>query len=204
MSKQHLQTFKQRALSWSSISSWEYDKEKWAAKYLDGIQDPPSKEMLFGNEVGGKLASDPTFLPDVPRYAQFEKKLEGKIGTINLLGFIDSFCPTGKHVHEYKTSSNVKKWNQKSVDTHGQLDFYLLLIYLNYKLPPESVNVALHYIPVEEGNDFNMKLSNAPIQSFSTKRSTMDIIKFGAKLKKTFDKMCKFAEQYPDEGMPQQ
>lgn len=187
---------KSRPLSWSAVSLFEYDKEQWYRKYVLNEPQKTSPAMEFGKQIGEKLASDPTFLPDVPRYAQFEKKLEGKIGSINLLGFIDSFCPTGKHIHEYKTSSNIKKWNQKSVDTHGQLDFYLLLVYLNYRLPPEQINVALHYIPVEEGSDFNMKLSNKPIKSFSTKRSTMDIIKFGAKLKKTFDKMCKYAEEY--------
>lgn len=194
--KLHVDRLKSKPLSWSAISSWEYNKDQWARKYLDNIIDPPNNQMEFGNEIGRRLAEDPTFLPEVKRHKIFEKKLEGKIGDICLIGFFDSFCPDKKHFFEYKTSSNDDKWTQKSCEKHGQLDFYYLLIWLNYGIPPEEIETELFYIPVEEGQDFKMKLSERPIKSFKVKKTTKDILKFGKYIKDTYKQMEAFAEKY--------
>lgn len=187
---------KTRPLSWSAISSFEYDPEQWYRKYVLNEAQPSNPAMEFGKVIGEKLATDPTFLPEVPRYKHFEKKLEGKIGDIYLLGYLDSFCPDEKHILEYKTSGNKKKWSKKSVMQHGQLDFYYLLIWLNYQIPPENIKCHLVYIPVEEGNDFNMKISSQPIQIFEAKKTTMDILKFGAYIKEVYNRMIRYAEEH--------
>lgn len=194
--KKHVLKLKSKPLSWSSLSSWDYDKNQWARKYLDGISDPPNSQMLFGNEIGNKIANDPTFLPEVLRYKQFEKGLGGKIGDIELIGFLDSFCPKHKYFKEYKTSSNTKRWTKKTTNEHGQLDFYYLLIWLNYSVAPENIDCELFYIPVEEGQDFRMKLSDAPIQSFKVKKTVLDILKFGKFIQKTYKEMEIFAKKY--------
>lgn len=187
--------FEFKPLSWSAMSSFMYDKEQWARKYVDGIIDPPNAQMGFGNVVGQKLASDPTFLPAVPRYAQFEKKLEGKIGEIELIAFLDSFDPETKAFFEYKTSSNKTKWTQKSAEAHGQLDFYFLLLWLNYQIPPEKVRCSLHYIPVHETGDFQMEISKESIKFFEVCKTTKDILKFGAEIKKIYKEMITYADK---------
>jgi hypothetical protein len=197
--KHHVQKLKSKPLSWSAMSSWFYDKDQWAKKYLDGIETPPNKEMLFGNVIGQKLASDQSFLPQVPRYKQFEKELRSKIGDIELIGFLDSFCPNKKYFHEYKTSSNQKKWTQKSCEEHGQLDFYFFLLWLNYGKLPEEINCMLHYIPVGENGQFEMELQVSeinPVKSFKVKKTVKDILKFGNEIKKVYKEMEKFAKQY--------
>lgn len=186
---------KTRPLSWSCIASWEYNKEQWYRKYVLNEVQQSNQLMDFGKVVGERLASDPTFLPEVPRYKHFEKKLEGKIGDIYIIGYFDSFCPDTKHFREYKTSSNVKKWNKKTAQDHGQMAFYRLLIWLNYMKRPEEVNGSLHYIPVEETNDFSMKLSTSPVQHFETKHSTLDILNFGKYLQQTYKDMVKYVEE---------
>ncbi len=186
-----------RPLSWSCISSFEYDREGWYKKYILNEVQEPNKEMLFGNVVGGKLASDPSFLPDVPRYKHFEKKLEGRIGNIVILGYLDAFDPdTKKKFHEYKTSSNTKKWTKKSVQEHGQLLFYKLLIWLNYEIPPEEITCHLHYIPVEENGSFEMQLSKESHQSFEAKHTTLDVLNFGRYIVKTYQDMVKYVEAH--------
>ncbi len=185
-----------RALSWSAISSFEYDPEQWYRKYVLNEATPSNPAMEFGNVVGERLRTDPTFLPTVPRYKQFEKKLEGKIGNILLVGYLDTFCPDTKYFHEYKTSSNAKRWTKKTAQEHGQMLFYRLLIWLNYEIPPENIKASLHYIPVEEGADFAMRVSKTPPQSFETSHTTMDILKFGAYIKDVYKRMLQYAEDH--------
>ncbi len=187
---------KHRPLSWSCISSFEYDKEQWYKKYVLNEVQPSNSAMDFGRAVGERLASDPTYLTDVPRYKHFEKKLEGKIGNIILVGYLDSFDPDTKHFREYKTSGNTKKWNKKSAQEHGQIAFYKLLIWLNYGIHPEKVNGSLHYIPVEESNDFSFKISDAPIQHFETKHTVLDILNFGKYIVKTYGDMVEYVERH--------
>jgi hypothetical protein len=194
----HLDKLNSRPLSWSSLSSWEYDKDQWAKKYLDGIETPPTKEMIYGNIIGGKLSNDPTFLPEVPRYKIFEKKLEAIVGKkkIKIIGFIDSFCPDTKNFYEYKTSSNKNRWTNKKAQEHGQILFYMLLIWINYGVPPEKLKSSLHYIPVEENGSFEMQLSTDSIKHFDTNHNTIELLKFGVFIQKKYKEMEKFALDY--------
>ena len=187
---------KKRPLSWSSLSSFEYDKIKWAKKYIDGEEEPPTKEMLFGNTVGGRISSDPLFLPEVPRYEIFEKKLIGKIGDIKLIGFLDSFQKDPMAILEYKTSSSEKRWNQSSAEEHRQILFYLGLLWLNYGVQPELIKCDLVYIPVEEKGDFSMGLAKKSVQIFNIKHTTMEVLNFLNYVKKVHAEMIKYAEEY--------
>src|SRR3990167_2225728 len=137
-----------RPLSWSAISSFQYSPGQWYAKYILGHKEPESEAMKFGKKIGEKLSSDASFLPEVLRYKVFEKELGGRIGDIPLVGFLDGFQEKPMAFVEYKTSGNTKKWTSKSVASHGQLDFYFFLLWLNYKVPPEKIKCNLVYIPV--------------------------------------------------------
>ena len=200
--KQHLEKLHSRPLSWSSLSSFrDYDKKEWAKRYLDGIYDEPNSLMKFGNEVGDKIASDPKYLPSVERYSVFEKKLLAGIKRknkedIKLVGLMDSFDPETCHFYEYKTSSNKTKWNIESAQEHGQILFYLYLIYANYRILPEKIRVKLFYIPVFETGNFDMAVDEKGIKSFEVSHSSFNVAKFGAEIKKIYEKMEKFALAY--------
>ena len=177
-----------KPISWSSISSFRYDKDKWYRSYVLGIKDPPSKEMEFGSYIGKKLETDSAFLPEVPRQSTMEYKLHCPFGDIEIIGYCDSY---GELVlREYKTSSNKNRWTQQSVDEHGQITMYLLMLYITQNIKPEDVKVVLTYIPVEDTFDNGMQLNKSiPIGHFETKRTIKDIIMFGVEINKTVKEM---------------
>ncbi len=198
MSQLHLDRLHKRPLSWSSISSWEYNKEKWATKYLDNVVEPPNKAMAFGKIVGEKLASDPKFLPKVPRLPIYEHGINYTFAGIPLVGFLDGYDPDPKapKMVEYKTSGNDKRWLQATAESHGQLDMYAMLLFMSEKIKPESLSIQLVYIPVTEEGNFELSLSKAPIKIFKVKKTMEDILTFAAYLKKTYAEMESYAQAY--------
>lgn len=184
---------KTRPLSWSAISSFEYDKEQWYRKYALGIKDPETAEMLFGKKVGERLASDPLFLPAVPRLSTFEFPFLCEYNKIPLIGFGDSFCEvTKRKLNEYKTG--VKEWTQKRADEHGQFDMYLLQNYKMHKVAPEEVDCTLIWMPTKriEDGDFKIRIvfdDSKRITSFRTRRTMVDILRFGARIDRTYREM---------------
>lgn len=197
--KKHLKKFKSKPLSWSSISSWQYDKERWAKKYLLGISEPTNAKMEFGKRVGELLANMPTFLPEVPRYEIFEKKLEFKIGRIKIVGYIDSFNEKPVAMLEYKTSVNKDKWTQKSANDHGQLMMYLAGLWLTYDVNPENIPCHLVSIPAEEDFNYKIKLSRGrPIEIFEVKKTKIEILNFLNEVKKIHKEMCEYAINFKE------
>lgn len=185
--------FQQRPLSWSAISSFEFSKEQWFDKYVLGKVQQSNSSMNYGKILGEKLATDPLFLPQVLRYPVFEQKLEARIKDINLIGFLDSFHPKTKAFYEYKSSSNKKRWTQKTANTHGQLLMYKFLIWRNYGVPPEDVGCSLFYIPVEEKGSFEMQLAKEPIKRFDVKHTTVELLKFAKYVQDVYEEMILYA-----------
>jgi len=192
----------ERPLSWSAISSFEYDPKQWHDKYVLGKKQKESAEMLFGKKVGERLASDPKYLPFVPRLKKFEHEFKVSFDGIPLIGFADSFCTlTSKKLYEYKTG--VKAWDQKRVDMHGQIDMYLLMHFIKEKIRPEEVACKLVWLPTkrEEGGDFKVHISFIePIEEtfkiFKTKRTMSDILRFGERIKSTYKAMQEYVENH--------
>ncbi len=184
-------------LSWSSLSAFAWNRRDWYKKYLLGERQPDTPPLIFGKQVGYKLQHDPTFLTEVPRLPIFEKKLTGKLGDINLVGYLDAFSDNPMSFMEYKTSSNDTRWSQKKAEEHGQMMFYFLLIWLNYQIPPEEIEAALVYIPCRENGAFDIELTGDPAQVFPVKKTIPDLIKFGEFVKKTYANMQKYVESYP-------
>ena len=181
---------KQRPLSWSQISSFEFDPEQWYKKYILGEKQEETGPLLFGKLIGERLAGDPAFLPEVPRYKHMEKKFTGRIGDIELIGYLDSFCPDKKSILEYKTSSNAKRWNQAKAEEHGQLLFYHLLVWLNYGVLPETCHLC--YLPCRETGSFEIELTGEPVQIFEVKKTAVDVLKFGNYIKTIRKQMIQY------------
>lgn len=191
--------FDKRPLSWSQLESFAGpygSPERWYKKYILGEKEPESVEMRFGKVLGERLANDPDFLPQVPRLDKFEQKFEIVFDGIPMIGYADSFCSkTKKKLLEYKTSH--AGWDQKKVDKHGQLSAYAFYNFVTNKIPPEDLDIQLVWIPTQkiESGDFTSTISLVePVipQIFKTRRTTADIVRFGAFIKETVKKM----EQY--------
>lgn len=186
-----------RLLSWSQISQFEYDKEKWYRSYVLGQKDPPSAEMLFGNKIGKQLENDPTFMPYIPRESHMEYKFQAKLGKVEMIGYADSYSPEKYLLREYKTG--IPKWDQKRVDLHAQIDCYLLMLYLSKGIKPEQVECHLHWMPTKktEHGDFTKTIEfvddiEQNVQHFTTKRTTRDILEFGVRINKVLKEMEEF------------
>ena len=216
--KEHLLKLQKRDISWSSYSSWTYSKTEWARRYLEDIYTAPNEKMVYGNVIGKKLGEDPTFLPDVPRYKVMEQKLKALVDGVKITGYLDSFCPETFAFYEYKTSSNDKKWTKESAKKHGQILFYMALIWKNYNIKPENIKCSLHYIPVEEyfeatttKNDDIFSDENKPqvkmrlkegqeILHFEISHTSMEVLKFLKEVVKAYREMEEFALAYKPES----
>ena len=189
---------KKRPLSWSAISSFEYDPEQWYKRYILGEKTPENAEMKFGKFIGEKIATDPTFMPFVPRLGKHEHELRVMFGKIALIGFMDDFCAVSrKKMYELKTG--VKEWDQKRVDEHGQITLYNLLHYITEKVKPEDMENTLIWLPTKrtENGNFEVKIEFVePIEKtmkiFKTKRTMADILQFGARINRIVGEMNKY------------
>lgn len=192
---------KTRPLSWSAISSFEWDKEQWYRRYVLKEKDKPSKEMLFGKDIGEKLAFDPSFLPEVPRLDIFEHRLLTEFDGIQLVGYVDSLALDRGHLYEYKTGK--KPWDQKRADTHGQIDMYLLMIYLSERITPERIACTIYWLPTEENlesmddDDSTISFSQPFMpKSFKVNKTMKDILLFMNRIKATVKEMEAYAKNH--------
>ena len=207
MSKIHVKKLKERPLSWSSLSSWEWDKDQWAKKYLDDIQEVPGPELLFGKAFATSIEDGTCKVKELMSQLQKKKEHEFKcnFGEIALIGYADAFCDeTFRVLNEVKTG--VKEWDQKRVNEHGQLDMYCLMNFITNKVAPEDMDITLFWVPTQKderdngdfnGHDYSIKfIEPVEVKKFKTKRTTKDIMNFGAYIKSTYKQMLDFAEKY--------
>jgi len=210
MSQIHLEKFKARPLSYSSLNSWQWDKDhgtdRWAKHYLEDINDD-SPELRFGKAFATSIEDGTCkvkeLMDKIPNTKEY--KFECKFGDITLIGFGDDFCAlTFKKLNEVKTGA--AEWTQKRVDEHKQLDMYCLQNFIINKVRPEDVDITLFWVPTERteidngdfgGFDYSIDFKKPiEVKSFKTKRTTKDIMNFGAYIKKTYKEMLAFAEAY--------
>lgn len=208
MSQIHLEKFKQRPLSYSSLASWEWSKKEWAEKYIEG-KEKFSPELAFGksfaNSIEDGTCKVKKLMNDLQKTKEFEFRC--RFGDIELIGFADAFCDiTFKILDEIKTGNINNPWDQKRVDNHSQLTMYALQNFIMHKIRPEDTIFTLYWVPtikteIENGDFSSFDYSidyKYPIEvhKFKTTRTTKDIMTFGAYLKKTYAEMLKFVEEY--------
>lgn len=214
---------KNRPLSWSAISSFEWDPEQWYQKYVvhqncrraneefckgfctvTGGPDfrcpvvATSKEMLFGKALADSIEDGTCTVPGLLAGLQARKEFPFKcmFGKIPLIGFGDAFCEdTFRILDEVK--SGKKKWDQKRADAHGQIDMYLLQNWIMHKIPPEEVACTLHWVPTQENQDFTISFVEPVIvQRFPTKRTMRQVLAFGMRINKIYKAMEKYAQSH--------
>lgn len=213
-----------RPLSWSAISSFEWDPEQWYRKYVwhkdchrgsisngkeiisfcaismkENDHSCPaietSIEMTFGKVVGERLAADPDYLPHVKRYPIFEHGMECTFSKIPLIGYADGWAPLVFNLGEYKTGK--KKWDQKRADDHGQITMYCLMLFIIDKIPPESIVSDLHWLPTQDNNDFSISfIDENDVRTFHTRRTMRDILAFGSRIISTYSAMEEYCKSH--------
>ncbi len=181
-------------LSWSSYNAFvNYSKEDWYQSYVLGIPQTPNPAMIAGQIIGERLATDPTYLPQVPRPEEYEPELKAVLDTIPLIGHLDGLSlKKFKGLEEYKTSMSDATWTGASVAKWRQIDFYLLLVWLSYKIRPEDMKVRLTYIPVVMTGSFEVIRSDEPIRIIHTTRNMSHILRFAIELRRVYKEMQEF------------
>lgn len=184
-----------RALSWSQISSFEYSPEQWYQKYVLGIESKDSPEMIFGKTVAESFETDSPLAP-VIRYSSMEHELKGNFGGIPVIGYMDTYEPGGFKMREYKTGK--KSWDQKRADSHGQIDMYLLMLYMGEKIRPEEMMCHIDWMPTQQNGDFTISfIEPLVIHTFETRRTMKDILTFGSRILQTRKMMEEYAKNHP-------
>lgn len=185
---------KKRPLSWSAISSFEYDPDIWFERYILGKKDEGSSAMKFGKMIGEKLASDPTFMPEVPRLPLYEHKLQSRLGDIPLIGYIDAFDLKNQKMLEFKTGKN---WDRKKAETHGQIDLYCAMIFAQHKIHPGELDIKLVWLQTEETGDFSTQfIKDMKPVIFPIKKTMVDVLNMLARVKKTYALMLQYVDKY--------
>ncbi len=198
MAKSNINRFNARALSYSQLASWEFNKEQWYRSYILGIREPANMAMLMGNKIGDAIGTIDNPIPGLDPVGIKEYELHAKMGDISLVGYCDHYCPIRKVLNENKTSTTKDRWTQKKVDEHGQLTMYCLMLFLQHKVKPEDVQIFLNFIPVIEQGDFTLALPD-PVRftTFETRRTTRDILMYGAYIQNTVKLMDEYIDSFP-------
>ncbi len=194
--KERIERWRNRPYSWSQHCSFrDYSKEEWYDKYILGKSTPVNKRMHFGSLVGKRIENDPNYIPQLPR-GVMEYGINVKMGKIELTGFMDSYIPETREIHEFKTSGP-DGWDQKKVDGHDQLTFYCLLLLLKEAIAPEDVTIKLHHLHTIEGQDFSIAFARPfTLTTYTTKRTTEQVLKFGAEIIKTRKEMERYVKEH--------
>src|SRR3990167_5936611 len=134
-------------ISWSQLSLYRQNKEKYISKYILGedveIDNLGLKygkiiSTLLENNKKSKNEAENILKIVLPKYKEIEKeisvKMKTKNGDIILLGKLDTYQP-GKF-REYKTGTI--KWTQEKANQHDQITFYSLMLFLQTQEIPQS------------------------------------------------------------------
>ena len=107
---------KTRPLSWSSLSSFEWDRAKekitgepqtrWYNNYILGIKEGGNEEMRFGKKVADSLGTKNPLAP-FTLYPVVEQKLQVVFDKIPMIGFMDTYDPKTHNFREFKTSKTL-------------------------------------------------------------------------------------------------
>ena len=188
--------FNKRPLSYSSINSFEYNKERWYETYILGKRQS-SRQLTFGSKIDLMLQNDPNFLPQIPRDGLLQHEMVVSFNGIKLIGKPD-FINLEKYIlRDFKTG--VVKWDKKRADETDQLTMYLFIVYIKYKIPPENFKCYIDWMPTEESGDFEIRFVEPieqNIQQIETSRTMQDIAKFGVKIKKIIKEMEKYVKNH--------
>lgn len=197
-----------RPMSWSAISSFEWNPRQWYEKYVEK-QEFTSPAMEFGKMIDKKVQDDPTFLPELIRYPVQQHEMRTMWNGIPLLGFSDQYRPPFKDlfhgkivitkngtlaVRDLKTGKLSKPWTQKRADETGQLTMYLFMLYLmDKKIKVGDAELYIDWLPTHIKDGQIALVEPVKVHTFQTKRSMTEILKFGQRIKDTWVAMEEYA-----------
>jgi hypothetical protein len=188
-----------RPLSWSSISSFEWNKDQWWRKYIGGEIPEITPELKFGKEIDEKLQDDPTFLPQVVRYPVLQHEMRCTFADIPLIGIADAYRPPGKKLgpalRDYKTGR--KAWDQNRADDTGQLTMYCFMLYTIERIRPEDLELWIDWMPTRYIDKEIHFVEPVHVYSFRTRRNMHQVLDFGQRIVEVYADMLEYCKRRP-------
>lgn len=178
-------------LSWSAMTTWESNKERFKREYFEGGKRLDTKFLRFGKSFA-KSVEDGTYkkdFPDLPIYNSVEFKFHVDIDGVMILGFIDSYDTIKNLVLEYKTGKH--PWTKAKVQKHGQLAFYATALEALTGTMPEYAELI--WLETKEDKSQKMGLYNGQderieftgkSQVFKRKFDKREVVKMRERIKK--------------------
>jgi len=198
---EQIEIWRGRDYSWSQHSSFKWDPRQWFDKYVLGLEEEPTPELIFGKAFADALEAGKPMAP-MTLLSVVEQPFKVPFDGFTLIGYADTFCgETKRKIGEFKTG--VKPWDQARVDGHGQLTLYAFMNYLANGVRPEDVEMYLEWVPTKKvprdngdfsGHDYHIAFRDEeplPIR-FDTTRSMTDALMLGGEIQAT----RKMMEQY--------
>lgn len=200
---------KDRPLSWSAISSFEWNKGQWYRKYVLKELPEDTPELLFGKMIDERIQAEPDFLPELVRYPVLQHEMRTEFNGIPLLGFADAYRPRVRPaknrssecaaIRDYKTGR--KPWDQKRADETGQLTMYLFMLWLRDKTKPEEVEGYIDWLPTHIEDGKIAFIEPVTIHTFKTKRTMREVLAFGQRIKDTWVQMEQYCQREADKEL---
>lgn len=199
---------KDRPMSWSAISAFEWNPSQWYKKYVLKELQEETPELRFGKMIDEKVQKDRKFLPKLVRYPIQQHKMRTEWKSIPLIGFSDQYAMPGTTVDHNKggrilgniairdLKTGRKAWDQKRADETGQLTMYLFMLYLmNRNIDVAYAELYIDWLPthVDEGEITFIK--PVKIHTFKTQRTMTQILQFGQRIEDTWKKMEEYASR---------
>lgn len=192
--KQPKPPFTNRPLSWSQLSKFQYRPNEWYDHYILGKEQQSSPELLFGSEIDKKIQSDPSFLPEIPRYKHLQYELKTEYEGIPLIGYPDALDLDEPKIRDYKTGR--EKWDKARADKTGQLSMYLLMIWQIHKIKPEDFQCFIDWMPTCIKDRQVSFIEPFKVKTIETKRTMSQIVAFAALLSETRKKMIEYYNRH--------
>jgi hypothetical protein len=188
-------------LSWSQIHLFERSPERYARKYIYGVQEAITDAITLGKSLAQALelqvmtgvgALD-NLLTHFPTYPHREFKIEATIEGIEvpLYGVLDGFDEEQLRIGEYKSGI---LWDQKMVDESGQLKMYALMVWLKYQRMPNEVMLHWARTHYDERGELGFA---GEIESFEAKIALADLMIFSDRVREAWAGIKKLSMEHP-------
>lgn len=189
-------------LSWSAMSTWKRSKTQFIEHYIYGKENTfTSNAIEFGKIFAehlenGKKHDNPItdlILKTVPKLPNSEYELNAvlktKDGDIPLKGKLDRYHAKKHDFQEFKTGK--RKWTRNMAQSHGQMKFYALMIWLKYGRIPNNMDLVW----VETEDDEDGIVPTGRIEVFPVSLSLTDIMDFGNEVIKVAKEISDFYKE---------
>jgi hypothetical protein len=183
-------------LSWTQLNLIEKSLFGYAKYYILGEKFPETPEILLGKKLAKSIELEDEDDLDykkiknlLPKFEKRELELWGNVAGVPIYGKLDGFDEKNLTIYEIKTGQN--EWNEEVVKNHGQLDFYALLVYLNYGRLPDKIEL-LWFPTKRENNDLVIV---GDVKKFTIKKDKSDLVKIGLRIVDAWEKIKKLYKE---------